>query len=117
MIFSCFHSSKWLDSIPDNALDFILATEILEHIEGVGTVLSDFRKKLKPGGKLIISLPTEDALYKLGRKIAGFSGEYHQEDIMNMDEVYKQENYKLVKKLSIPAPGFFCLYKLYLFSN
>jgi 2-polyprenyl-3-methyl-5-hydroxy-6-metoxy-1,4-benzoquinol methylase len=109
------HSKNWVDIVPDQILDYIVATEVLEHIGDVLPVLSNFRKKLKPGGKLIVSLPTENFIYQLGRKIAGFSGDYHQEEIVEIEKVCQSEGFSLEKKISIPAPGFFCLYKLFLF--
>ena len=109
------HARNWVNLIPDQTLDYIVATEVLEHIEDVVPVLLDFKKKLKPGGKLIVSLPTENLFYQLGRKIAGFSGDYHQEEIVEIEKVCQVEGFSLEKRISIPAPGFFCLYKLFLF--
>ena len=111
------HASNWSDHISDHSLDYIVATEVLEHIEDVESLLLKFCIKLKPEGKLIVSLPTENSLYRLGRKIAGFSGDYHQDEIVDLEKMYRQVNLKLEKKFSLPAPGIFCLYKFYLFSK
>ena len=108
------HASNWVEAIRDQSLDYIVATEVLEHIENPQKTLVIFRKKLKPSGKLIVSLPTENFLYRLGRKIAGFSGHYHQDDIVDIEEDCRRADLTLEKRISIPAPGFFCLYKLYL---
>lgn len=112
---SLIHTDKWLKEVPDRSLDYLIATEVLEHIEDGKKYLRDFRTKLKDGGALIVSLPTENAVYKLGRRIAGFSGDYHQDEIIKIEEIYKQTGYKLVKKFSLPAPGIFSLYKFYHF--
>jgi 2-polyprenyl-3-methyl-5-hydroxy-6-metoxy-1,4-benzoquinol methylase len=63
--------------------DSIIALDVLEHIEDLPEVLRQFDKLLRPGGVVVISGPTENALYRLGRKIAGnrFSGNYHVSDI------------------------------------
>lgn len=111
------HADHWAEAIPNNSLDYILATEVLEHIEDVSSILITFNAKNKIGGKLIVSLPTENSLYKLGRKIAGFSGHYHQDQIVEINEACIQNGYVLEKSYAIPAPGLFCLYKLYLFTK
>ena len=53
-------------------VDVILAAEVLEHIEPLGPTLESFRRWLKPSGRLLVSLPTENALYRFGRRLAGF---------------------------------------------
>lgn len=106
----------WIEAVPDQSLDYIVATEVLEHIEDTQSVITSFKEKLVSGGKLIVSLPTENALYKLGRKIAGFSGEYHQDKIVDIEEACNKEGLALEKKFSLPLPGF-SLYKFYRFSK
>jgi SAM-dependent methyltransferase len=44
--------------VPDQQYDLIVASDILEHIADDRQVLANFRKALKPGGKLIISTPS-----------------------------------------------------------
>ncbi len=74
-----------LADIPDNSLDVIVAANVLEHLqyEELMSYLSIFREKLKSGGKLVVSGPTENFAYKIGRFIAGFSGkgDYHHTNI------------------------------------
>jgi 2-polyprenyl-3-methyl-5-hydroxy-6-metoxy-1,4-benzoquinol methylase len=65
------------------SFDAILALDVLEHVEDLEAVLLRFQKLLRPGGIVVISGPTENALYRLGRRLAGhrFTGEYHVSDI------------------------------------
>jgi len=65
----------------NGSFDLILATEVLEHVDDLEGMLRLFRDLLEPGGRLLISGPTENFLYKIGRKLAGFSGEYHVRNI------------------------------------
>ena len=65
------------------SFDLILALDVLEHVDDLSTTLSDLCTMLVPGGMIVISGPTENALYKLGRWIAGavYSGDYHERGI------------------------------------
>lgn len=61
------------------SFDAIIALDVLEHIEDLRGILQQFERILRPGGVVVISGPTENKLYRLGRRIAGrrFTGEYH----------------------------------------
>lgn len=65
------------------SFDAIIALDVLEHIQDLKGTLQKFKKLLKPGGVVVISGPTESALYRLGRRIAGsrFTGAYHVSNI------------------------------------
>lgn len=58
----------------DESLDLIVAADVLEHLEDLGDYLDVFLAKLKPGGRLIISGPTENLAYRIGRFLAGVFG-------------------------------------------
>jgi len=70
-------------SIPvgHKSVDLILALDVLEHLGDIGIVLAEFHRVLSPSGKLVISGPTENFVYRLGRRLAGFSGEYHKRSV------------------------------------
>jgi len=53
-----FHSEQF---------DAVTCLDVLEHIPQIDTALSEIYRLLKSGGRLIISAPTENFLYKLGR--------------------------------------------------
>ncbi len=44
---------------------------------------------LRPGGQIVISGPTENIFYKIGRKLAGpeYSGDYHERGILEVREL------------------------------
>lgn len=81
--------------------DSIIALDVLEHIplSILPNYLSLFKELLSENGKLIISGPTENILYKIGRFFAGsdFTGSYHETNI----ELIKIECKKIfiVKKI------------------
>lgn len=53
----------------DNQFDVIAILDVLEHIPDPTKVILELKRILKPSGILLASLPTEHALYKLGRFI------------------------------------------------
>jgi SAM-dependent methyltransferase len=70
-------------------LDCIFALDVLEHVETeeLRDLSVTFRSLMRPGGRLIVSGPTETAFYKLGRALAGFKNEYHHRNIFDIDRV------------------------------
>jgi 2-polyprenyl-3-methyl-5-hydroxy-6-metoxy-1,4-benzoquinol methylase len=56
---------------------------VLEHVPDLSKTLSELLTLLRPGGQLLISGPTENIFYQIGRKIAGaeYSGDYHERGI------------------------------------
>lgn len=73
--------------------DVIVALDVLEHIplDVLPIYLEKFDSILKPNGYFVVSGPTENMLYKLGRKIAGndFTGHYHETNISEIKTVFK----------------------------
>lgn len=67
----------------DGAFDVIVALDVLEHMDNVPAALATFKRLLRPGGEAVISGPTENVLYRIGRTLAGrrFTGAYHVTDI------------------------------------
>jgi 2-polyprenyl-3-methyl-5-hydroxy-6-metoxy-1,4-benzoquinol methylase len=74
-----------LGEVPQSSYDIIFAIDSLEHNEDFAGLLEDLSKRLKPEGILILSGPTENALYQLGRRIAGFEGDYHHTTIFDIE--------------------------------
>lgn len=90
--------------------EVILAADVLEHLEDdrIKNQLALFHKWLKPSGHLIISGPTENFIYKIGRKIAGYKNDYHKTNIKDIaDIVSKSALFKLNDKIRYPVP-FIC---------
>ena len=100
--------------INEESCDVIIAINVLEHILEYKMVIDEIVKCLKPKGILICVLPTENILYKLGRKIIGYiyegyTGEYHKGFIYNQWQLYLSENLFEIKKWFSPffIPLFF----------
>ena len=93
-----------LSSLPP--LDYIVSTDVLEHVREFEAVVRRFGEALKPGGTLVISGPTETALYRVGRILAGFGGKekYHRTDIFRIHEAIAadRERFRVVDQSALP---------------
>lgn len=65
----------------------LFALDALEHNDDIPTLVAQLMPLLKPGGVFILSGPTESSFYKLGRRIAGFSGHYHHSNIYDIEQI------------------------------
>ena len=72
----------------DESVDLIVAADVLEHIEELAPLLARFQAHLSPDGRILISGPTENLVYRIGRIAAGFAGkgEYH---VTNIDSLHR----------------------------
>jgi ubiquinone/menaquinone biosynthesis C-methylase UbiE len=96
--------------IAENTADVIVAAEVLEHIDDLPEVSDFFARTLKPMGQLLVSLPTENRAYRLGRRLAGFTGDYHEHDAASIDRLLKGRGWRPVERRHIPLPGPACIY-------
>ncbi len=96
--------------VADASVDVIVAAEVLEHIDEPAEVLAFFKRVLKPGGCLLVSLPTENAAYRFGRRLAGFSGHYHEHNAAHIDTNIQKGGFRLDQSSYIPMRGPFAIY-------
>ena len=64
---------------------------------------------LRPGGQLVISGPTENVLYRFGRKLAGpeYSGDYHERGVAEIRRMLaSRASLKQIATLYWPVPLF-----------
>lgn len=98
--------------VPDNHLDLVIAANVLEHINDRPIFLEIIRKKLKSGGRLIVSGPTEGPIYRLGRKIIGFKGDYHVANISEVTSNILHTGMNIIRRRRWPIPGPCSLYHI-----
>lgn len=98
------------ESIQDEEIDLIICSEVLEHIPDLTAILSQFQRKLNSGGHLFVTAPTESSLYRLGRKLAGFQGDYHVQNAGTINRKIQEANFDMVRRKYIPLPGPFAIY-------
>jgi 2-polyprenyl-3-methyl-5-hydroxy-6-metoxy-1,4-benzoquinol methylase len=103
--------------VPEGSVDVILAGEVLEHIEPLDSTLSFLRSRLKPGGVLLVSVPTENALYRFGRRLAGFHGHYHHTNAAVVRKEILDFGFRENRLIKLPMGGPFSIYWVIEFSR
>jgi 2-polyprenyl-3-methyl-5-hydroxy-6-metoxy-1,4-benzoquinol methylase len=95
-----------VEAIPAGTLDLIVAADVLEHIADVEGYMRLFRGKLAPGGHLIVSGPTENFVYKIGRVVAGFAGkgDYHLTNINHLVARIEGSGFRARRERRLPFP-------------
>ncbi|HQX15789.1 MAG TPA: class I SAM-dependent methyltransferase [Anaerolineales bacterium] len=81
-----------ISSLPPKSFDLINALDVLEHVQDLSQTLLQLMNLLKPNGQLVVSGPTENFLYQIGRKFAGseYSGAYHERGIAEIKRELKR---------------------------
>lgn len=95
--------------LPARSFDTIIALDVLEHVKDLPRTLIELLSLLKSGGRLIVSGPTENIFYKIGRKLAGpeYSGEYHERGAAEIRvALAKQAGVEHIATLYWPIPLF-----------
>ncbi len=95
--------------LPASEFNLIIALDVLEHVKDLSGTLNDLLGLLKPGGQMVISGPTENILYRLGRKLAGpeYSGTYHERGVLEIRKLLsKKARLKPIATLYWPVPLF-----------
>lgn len=98
-------------AIEPGSVDVLVAGEVLEHVEPLEPLIDRFRGWLRgPEARLLVTLPTENQLYRLGRKMAGFSGHYHHANAESITRDILARRFRLDQKEAIPFAGPFSIY-------
>jgi SAM-dependent methyltransferase len=79
-----------LATLQPGAYACIFALDSLEHNEDVGALVEQLLPALRDDGVFILSGPSENSLYRLGRQIAGFSGAYHTTTIYDIEKEFSR---------------------------
>lgn len=67
-----------LDELPDATFDYLLAFEVLEHIEPDLEVLRGWMRHLKPGGRVLISVPAHQRKFGRSDELVGHVRRYEK---------------------------------------
>ena len=98
-----------VSQLTPKTFDLINALDVLEHVDDLPRTLSELLNLLKPGGQLVVSGPTENILYQIGRKLAGpeYSGDYHERGIGEIKrELARLARVRQIATLYWPVPLF-----------
>lgn len=98
--------------IPPASVDVAVCGEVLEHVDDMAGLLSTLQDRMKPGGYLLVTAPTENALYRLGRRLAGFQGDYHLHDADAVHAAVVKAGLRPVRARSLPLPGPLAIYRV-----
>ena len=98
------------EQIEPESLDMIVAGEVLEHVDNVAETSQLFHRLLGKDGSLLVSLPTENALYSFGRRLAGFHGHYHHSNAATIHPIILDNGFALERIARVPLPGPFAIY-------
>jgi 2-polyprenyl-3-methyl-5-hydroxy-6-metoxy-1,4-benzoquinol methylase len=98
-----------VSQLESKSFDLVNALDVLEHVDDLPRTLSELIHLLKPGGQMVVSGPTENIFYQIGRKLAGpeYSGEYHERGIAEIKrELSQHARIEHIATLYRPAPLF-----------
>lgn len=84
----------------DNSFSFIYALNTLEHIKEIDAALSEIKRVTSEGGCLIVSAPTENYLYRLGRKLIGFQTPSHYYSSKEIEDKLSK-HFKIIRRKTI----------------
>jgi len=79
-----------LDDAKPRTFSAIFALDSLEHNEDIPALISKLIPLMRDDGVFILSGPTENGFYRLGRKLAGFSGHYHHCTIHDIERLFEE---------------------------
>jgi 2-polyprenyl-3-methyl-5-hydroxy-6-metoxy-1,4-benzoquinol methylase len=81
-----------LFELKERRFDVIFALDVLEHIDDLGAVLDKFRELAHQHTKIVISGPTENFLYRMGRRIIGYQEQarFHERTIYDVEGDMKE---------------------------
>jgi predicted TPR repeat methyltransferase len=92
------------------SLDVVVAADVLEHVDDLTTVVDALGRTLRPGGALIVSGPTENLAYRMGRWVVGFSGDYHMRSVFDIEAELQRARFARERLRRLPlraAPTLF----------
>jgi len=94
----------------DNEFDLVWASEVIEHVADTGLWLSEIRRVLKPGGRLLITTPAHPRLRLLlggiGRYSEPLGDHLHLYDRRSLATVLAEFGFQQVQIQAVGPPGF-----------
>lgn len=100
----CLTPEELEGKIEDSSLDIVIAADVLEHVDDLTGVVDVLRRKMRIHGAMIVSGPTESWAYRCGRRIAGFSGDYHVRGVFEVEEGIRKAKLARERLRRLPFP-------------
>lgn len=73
-----------LDALADDSFDYLLAFEVLEHIENDVDVFRQWVEKLRPGGRVLISVPAHQRKFGRSDELVGHVRRYERGQLIDL---------------------------------
>lgn len=73
-----------IKDLPDAGFDYLLAFEVLEHIEADCDALRSWVQKLRHGGRLLVSVPAHQRKFGRSDELVGHVRRYEREQLMEL---------------------------------
>lgn len=70
-----------LEGVPDGAYDMVALLDVLEHVEGDEAALAAIRNKLKPGGKILVTVPANRWMWSAHDTVHHHFRRYNKADL------------------------------------
>ena len=92
-----------LDGVPDESVDFLYSSNVLEHIEDDAAVVREMARTLRPGGRVFLYLPAFCCLFSaLDRKV----GHFRRYDKSTLRRLFPTVEWKIVSLRYADSLGF-----------
>lgn len=75
-----------LDVLPSDAFDYLMAFEVFEHIEDDAGTLASWAQYLKPGGRLLLSVPAHQKKFGKSDELVGHVKRYEKRQLRDLIE-------------------------------
>jgi 2-polyprenyl-3-methyl-5-hydroxy-6-metoxy-1,4-benzoquinol methylase len=98
-----------MTKMPGASFDLIVALDVLEHVADLAATVSALLRLLRPACPLVVSGPTENLMYQIGRRLAGpeYSGEYHERGVGEIRRLLQRHaRVRTIATLYWPLPLF-----------
>lgn len=90
-----------LQDIKSEKFDVIFALDVFEHIRDIVFFVDAIKKISHENTVVVISGPTENLYYKLGRFFSGFKGGYHLRNIYQVEDTFGKQGFKRKEKFNL----------------
>jgi SAM-dependent methyltransferase len=68
----------------DSSFELVLATDIVEHVDDDAKALREIRRVLKPGGRVIVTVPAFESLWGLQDDVAHHKRRYRKQQLLDL---------------------------------
>jgi SAM-dependent methyltransferase len=79
-------TGRAVDDLPDAGLDLVVMMDVLEHVDDEGPLLDHVRRKLRPGGMLLVTVPAFQRLFSAHDSFLRHFRRYHMRQLRDVLE-------------------------------